>query len=671
MRLTHWCPLLAVAVFLWMPQPATGQSGGYTVTATLDPVPPLVGWRDYEPKPLLHEMNGVYRGHDGYFYAMRRDVRGPHDSQYVAITQIAPTTGIARVLYVLEDWGRDISDFFPGKDGRLYFTVRDVTLVHWPARGSLGCLGGCVMYVDTAQNGLLQWLWAFDGFDDYGQHPYGLFEDTEANVYVYTEDAECPSDHYQPSYAVVKISFSGEATAYYEDCPDDGPPFDWSTVEPGNWDYPWHSSDGFSYISSGQGVYQYDPRTKTTVLLASIASSDGVPIDLFTASGYVYGITRDGGELNGGVVFRIRVPSLPSPDLVITSISDPPSIAAPGTLFNVSDTTQNAGPEPAGESFSRYYLSSDGTHADVRLTNGRYLPELWPGEESTGVRSVRIPATTPTGLYWLVVCADTALKVAESDDDNNCLASESQITVGRPDLRQISVSPSAVFASPGGKIVVSDTVDDPTIVIASPSTTRYYLSPDAARSAGDILLTGKRAIPELSPAEVNSGNATLTLPLSAPTGTYHVIACADDLLKIKEASETNNCAASSATVLVGWPDLVVTEISDPPSTAVSGGKFTILETVGNQGTITAPASYVRYYLSTDGVKNAGDVLLMGTRSVGSLASGAWSTGSRRVTVPFTPLGTYRVLACADDTSKVAENDNANNCLASVTTVTVQ
>jgi hypothetical protein len=39
---------------------------------------------------------------------------------------------------------------------------------------------------------------------------------------------------------------------------------------------------------------------------------------------------------------------------------------------------------------------------------------------------------------------------------------------------------------------------------------------------------------------------------------------------------------------------------------------------------------------------------------------------------FTVFDTvHRVLACADDTSKVAESDNVNNCRASTTTITIQ
>ena len=119
MRLTHWGPFLAVIACLALPCSVSGQTGGYTVTATLDPTPPLDRWPDWEPKPFMQTLSGVDRGHDGYFYAMHRDVNGTYGSEFVAITQVAPTTGVARVLHVIEDWGVNISDLFPGQDGRL------------------------------------------------------------------------------------------------------------------------------------------------------------------------------------------------------------------------------------------------------------------------------------------------------------------------------------------------------------------------------------------------------------------------------------------------------------------------------------------------------------------------------------------------------------------------
>jgi subtilase family serine protease len=85
----------------------------------------------------------------------------------------------------------------------------------------------------------------------------------------------------------------------------------------------------------------------------------------------------------------------------------------------------------------------------------------------------------------------------------------------------------------------------------------------------------------------------------------------------------------------------------------------------------AGGSTTRYYLSSDATKGAGDVLLAGTRTIAAVRSGASATGSRTVTVPTaTALGTYYLLACADDLVKVAELDETNNCLASSWTIAI-
>ena len=69
-------------------------------------------------------------------------------------------------------------------------------------------------------------------------------------------------------------------------------------------------------------------------------------------------------------------------------------------------------------------------------------------------------------------------------------------------------------------------------------------------------------------------------------------------------------------------------------------------------------------LSTDTVRSANDILLIGTRVVSSLEPGASLGGSATVTLPTNvPLGSYRVLGCVDDTKVIAELDETNNCLA--------
>jgi hypothetical protein len=678
MRLKHWGPLL-LAILSSTPHTAASQSSEYVVTATLNPyfIHPDTG-EDITRGKRLQPYDGLVRGADGWLYGIRANADVKERDDIFAIIRVNPATGAATVLSVSTAQYQYLWSYFRlGREGRLYFTARDRTR---PQYGSAppACVSGCVMYIDTANAGKGEVLWDFAAEDPrFGVYinAWGILEeDTDGAVYVETEYGNFCEDGRESSQgALMKIDDTWGEPTVLESYGCDDPPFDWSTVTLSSYYRPW--SDGRSYFAqdspSGSRIYQYDHASDTTTLLATIAPSDGPALGLAEGAGYVYGVTRSGGALNGGVVFRIRVPSLVTPDLVVTGMSSAPAFAAPGSTFAVTDTTTNDGPEPAAPSGTAFYLSRDGNSQDVKLINRRLIPELWPTVYSSGGLTVKIPATTPAATYWLLACADAALVVEENDDVNNCRRSDTQITVAHPDLRQMSVSTSVAYASPGSKVIVHDTVENIGLVKAPLSTTRFYLSLDPAKGAGDYLLTGKRAIPELLPGTTSSGNATLTLPLSVPGGLYYVIGCADDLAKLKEVGEANNCAAYSSTILVGWPDLVVADMRHSPDTAIRGGKFTAFDTVVNQGTIPAATSYTRYYLSLDGTKDASDVLLSGIRAVTTLNAGASSAGSRAVTVPLaTPLGTYRVLACADDTSKVGENDNANNCRASTTTVTI-
>jgi hypothetical protein len=118
-------------------------------------------------------------------------------------------------------------------------------------------------------------------------------------------------------------------------------------------------------------------------------------------------------------------------------------------------------------------------------------------------------------------------------------------------------------------------------------------------------------------------------------------------------------------------DLVVIALGTPPTSAAPGGSFSIGATVSNQGGATAGSSVLRHYLSLDAQRDASDVRLTGSRAVASLGAGASSAGAVTLTIPSTtPLGTYRVLACADDLAAVAESNEANNCLASAGTVQI-
>jgi subtilase family serine protease len=387
------------------------------------------------------------------------------------------------------------------------------------------------------------------------------------------------------------------------------------------------------------------------------------------------GAVTESNEANNCVAAQstVQVGGATAADLVETMVSNPPAAAVAGTVFSVTDTVQNVGGLTAAGTTTRYYLSLDGVKnaGDVVLTGTRGVGTLSSGATSTGTVTVIIPSGTAAGTYVLLACADDVGAVTESNEANNCVASAGTVQVGLPDLVETVVSNPPTAAPAGAFFAVTDTVQNVGAVAAGGTTTRYYLSLDGVKNAGDVLLTGTRGVGSLNGGATSTGTVTVVIPSGTAAGTYVLLACADDFGAVTESNEANNCVASAGTVQVGLPDLVETAVSNPPVTAVVGTVFSVTDTVQYVGAVAAGGTTTRYYLSLDGVKNVGDVLLTGTRGVGSLSGGATSTGTVTVVIPSgTAGGTYVLLACADDFGAVTESTENNNCVASSSQVSV-
>jgi hypothetical protein len=260
---------------------------------------------------------------------------------------------------------------------------------------------------------------------------------------------------------------------------------------------------------------------------------------------------------NGGTVtaFKaLQVVALTA-DLAATTLgtSPPAPITAPGASLSVTDTVQNTGMAASPASTTRYYLSLDGVKStgDRLLTGTRSIPALAPGDVDSGTVTVTVPGATPLRTYVLLACADDLGKTAEADEANNCVAAATgPVTVTRPDLVETAVSAPPATRARGTGFPITDTAHNPGAVGAAASTTRYYLSLDPVKSAGDRLLTGKRAVPVLDAGASHSGTVTVTIPASTPLSTYFLLACADNASKVAETDEKNNCKASTTTVTV-------------------------------------------------------------------------------------------------------------------------
>lgn len=113
------------------------------------------------------------------------------------------------------------------------------------------------------------------------------------------------------------------------------------------------------------------------------------------------------------------------------------------------------------------------------------------------------------------------------------------------------------------------------------------------------------------------------------------------------------------------PNLYTSSISEPPDVLVVGNNFVSTFTISNEGPGAARSSIVRAYLSTGRGRGNGDRRLQGRRRIPSLRPGGQHTGRRLFRIPAgVPEGTYYLVICADDTKRVDESNDRNNCVAS-------
>jgi hypothetical protein len=355
------------------------------------------------------------------------------------------------------------------------------------------------------------------------------------------------------------------------------------------------------------------------------------------------------------------------PDLVVTSVGNPPAAISSGSTITVRDVTSNSGTTTAGASRTQHFLSLDQTKDGTDRPLGvRSLKSLLAGRTSAASIKSTIATSTPAGTYYVLACADVTGAVVERSEANNCLASASRVVVS-PKLGDLVVT--AVGKPPAGaEATTAFTITDPTrnqgTATASASTTTFWLSTDASAGGGDIVL-GSHAVASLKTSGSKSSSTTVTIGGGTTPGAYYVVACADAGGAVTELDDANNCRASATTIAVraATPDLVVSSVGKPPSSVARGRTLSPSSTTRNQGTASAGASTTSVWLSTD--KTRGSDVALGVVAVGSLAPRTNASTSTSVTIGSgVPTGSYYVLVCADDAGVVSESVESNNCTAS-------
>jgi subtilisin family serine protease len=358
-----------------------------------------------------------------------------------------------------------------------------------------------------------------------------------------------------------------------------------------------------------------------------------------------------------------------SVDLTLNAVGGPVN-ANRGDVVALSATLANPSSAAAPASTVNFYLSIDGiiTTADT-LLGSVATPALAGGAQQALTANLAIPATLATGNYFIGAIVDPANTITEGNETNNA-RSGNVIAVGSisVDLSISAVSgPTTAFT--GDPVTVAATVANLGTTAAAATTLNFYLSSDAVIGTSDTLFATV-AVPALAGGASTVVSAVAPIPVDLPPGNYFHGAIVDPNGTIIEIGKANNSRAGNT---VGTStrsvDLTMTAVSGP-STAKDGQTITLTGTVKNQGTSTAPASTIRWYLSTDNIITTADTPLVSLVTA-SLAGGASRAVSATATVPTSvPAGTYFIGAISDPDNVLAETNNTNNARASIGTVVV-
>jgi len=384
----------------------------------------------------------------------------------------------------------------------------------------------------------------------------------------------------------------------------------------------------------------------------------------------------------------VSVPTLP--DLTVGEINAG-ALGRFGEDFSISWTITNSG---LGSTFvdvtDAVYLSTDDVldSSDLWVDVSQItLPAgpLAPGESITIEATARLPIDSALGAgsYRLIVVADGYSMQAETDEENNTLASSPiEVSLATPPDLIVENVVSVASGEFGNAITLTWTVRNAGDGSAAWWADEVYLSSDAILDASDYSLISMDAYGNngqpLAPGQSIQMQATLRLPDvgALAAGTYQLLVKSDAWEMVAESDESNNVGASGS-VVIGDPtasDLVV-DSGVAPTSGELGQTIEVSWVVRNQGSGSASTWgwSDAVYLSLDGVIGEGD-LQVGWSSpewLGALrlAAGESLAGLTTVWLPQDGTlqpGTYQLIIASDVDGRVFDSDRTNNTLAIAT-----
>ncbi|MEH2220420.1 MAG: CARDB domain-containing protein [Nostoc sp.] len=418
-------------------------------------------------------------------------------------------------------------------------------------------------------------------------------------------------------------------------------------------------SDGVNAIAAGA------TSSETASLIINNAIATGNYYLLYQADGA--GNAVESNETNN---FASKAIAITQADLIIQNAVAPSTTAVGGTI-QLSYQVKNQGIGGAVATTTKFYLSRDNAFSNDDLLVGSDTVNAVPaGATSSETASLIINNAIAAGNYYLLYQADANGNIGESNETNNIVSRAIAINGPKPDLIIQNVSaPSLV--DPGSLITVNYQLANQGTATAGTSTTKFYLSKDAALSNDDTLLASNQNYfySGLGGGYYSSESDFFVLSSSTTFGNYYLLLQADGNGEIFESNESNNVTAKAITVAA--PDLLIQNPAAPASANI-GTSITLSYQVKNQGNGKASINSTYFYLSKDGSLSNDDVYLGSdfVNNLNDLAPSTISSESTSLSISSTiTTGNYYLLYKADGSGSLRESNENNNVVAKAITIT--
>ena len=353
----------------------------------------------------------------------------------------------------------------------------------------------------------------------------------------------------------------------------------------------------------------------------------------------------EGDETNNIASFTFTVAAPMEPDLAVTSITAPVSVAQ-GNNLDFSYVIKNEGTATAGGSYAAFRIDQIPDVANWVAYN-QVAPLI--GGSSATLSASFSTANLSVGTHTLWVAADNWSQVAENREFNNLTSVTFTVTApARADLVVSSITAGSV--SQGANLDFSYVVQNSGLGAAGQTYAAFRVDqrPDIAN------WISYNSVDPLAAGATDTINASFnTAGLSV--GTHTLWVAADNWSYVGEGNENNNW--TSVTFNVTAParaDLVVSSIT--AGSVSQGANLDFSYVVQNSGLGAAGQTYAAFR-----VDQRPDIAnWIAYNSVDPLAAGATDTINASFNTAGLSVGTHTLWVAADNWSYVGEGNENNN-----------